>query len=615
MSEALLSLAEAYGIARRYTDTTGTVHELGPDTARALLQGMGVDPNSTGRDMPGLPPWLVCVPGPIRLPLGAGERWQITAEDGTRINGAGPDGPDLPLGRHLLQALGAQCWLLTAPPRLPLPPRHWGVTLPLYGLRTAEQGGIGTYADLETVVTALGQAGAGFVGLNPIHARLTGDAGAYSPYQPSHRRRLSTTHVAVPGLPGTSGALIDYATDLPAQEAALRALYEAQGADDAGFAQWQAEQGPTLDRFAAYQVLAGQYSATWDAWPAALQDPDSADVAQAAPASERRFHAWAQYQAEVQLARVADAARASGMTHGLYIDLAVGVHPHGAETWEDRAAFATGVSLGAPPDGFSPDGQTWGLAPFNPRTLVATGFKALAETLRVQLRHAGILRIDHVLGFDRAFWVPLDGSPGGYVTMPRDAMLAIARMEAARAGAVIVGEDLGNVPGGLRDAMAASGLLGCRVAMFERGADGYTPAKDYDAASLTSFSTHDLPTWAGWRAGVDIETRARIAGADAEAEIATRAAEVAAFDDMAGTEDGSADAVHRFLAETPAALVAIQAEDLLGVVEQPNLPGTTDAYPNWRRRLPIGPEDWSGQNALTRTAELMARAGRSGESR
>jgi 4-alpha-glucanotransferase len=205
-------------------------------------------------------------------------------------------------------------------------------------------------------------------------------------------------------------------------------------------------------------------------------------------------------------------ARAKGRGHGrgLYLDLAVGTHPYGAETWEDRDSFAYGASLGAPPDAFSADGQSWGLAPFNPRALVAKGFGPLAETLRCQMALSGAVRIDHILGFDRAFWVPEGGAPGPMCRMPRAAMLAVVRMEAARAGAVVVGEDLGNVPRGLRGA----GVLGHprlpRDAV-RTGQGGETPVfRDparYPARSIASFSTHDLPTWAGWRKGHEIDAR------------------------------------------------------------------------------------------------------------
>ena len=289
-------------------------------------------------------------------------------------------------------------------------------------------------------------------------------------------------------------------------------------------------------------------------------------------------------RAETALEQAQARARGAGMRFGLYLDLAVGTHPSGAETWEDRDSFAHGASLGAPPDAFSADGQNWGLAPLNPLALRARAYAPLAETLRRQLRLAGLLRIDHILGFDRAFWVP-QGAPGGYVTMPREAMLAVVRIEAARARATVVGEDLGNIPDGLRGSLKASGVLGCRVMMFER--TGWHPPRfrrpgAYDAAAIASFSTHDLPNWDGWRAGRDIDARARLGSLGPEAaadQAAHRRDEVAALDAMLaeGTAtppqgDALADAMHAALARSRSRLVAVQIENALRMPDQPNLP-------------------------------------------
>jgi 4-alpha-glucanotransferase len=299
------------------------------------------------------------------------------------------------------------------------------------------------------------------------------------------------------------------------------------------------------------------------------------------------------------------------MAYGLYLDLAVGTHPHGAETWGEPHAFARRVSLGAPPDAFSAEGQRWGLAPLSPRGLEALHFRPLIETLRTQLRYARLLRIDHILGFDRAFWVP-EGLPGTYVRMPRAAMLAVARIEAHRAGAVIVGEDLGNVPAGLHEGLAEAGLLGCRLAMFERGPDGrFRHPEGWEERALASFTTHDLPTYEGWRLGRDIDWRVLVGdiGEDAAAAARTRRrAEVAAFDGETGGV--GLDPMHAHLGRLASALVALPIEDILGLAEQPNLPGTIDQHPNWRRRLPVGPDELGEHPATRRAADIMARAGR-----
>ena len=621
--DPLWRLAHTAGLLPRYTDVTGTERAMTPDTARALLAAMGLpagtDAEAAGSqamlDDPGggLTGWHVVVcdsPAPLEV-AGA---WRLTCEDGTAHRGPGPL-PPVPMGYHRLDRAGARALLIAAPPRLPAPPRGWGVTLPLYGLRTARSGGYGDYADLAAAVAGLGRAGADFVGINPVHAGFPTDAHTFSPYSPSSRQRLNIAHVAVPGWAGTPGDLIDYAADRPAQLAALRAAFAALPDADRAAAQAMARTDPDLWRFATHQALADRHGPLWPDWPAALQDPGSPEVAAFAETDPEAvaFHAWAQGLAGDQLGTVRKAADDAGMRFGLYLDLAVGTHPGGAETWADPASFARGVSLGAPPDAFSPGGQSWGIAPFNPRALVASGFRAFIDTLRAQFRHARLLRIDHVLGFDRAFWVPDRGAPGGYVAMPRAALLAITRIEAARAGATVVGEDLGNVPDGLRDAMAASGILGCRVAMFERaGAPPvYRAAADWDAATLASFSSHDLPTWAGWRAGRDLDWWARIGqvpDADLPAARAARVAEVAAFDAAFGTAGGNPDALHAVLAACPAALVAVQTEDMLGLTEQPNLPGTIDAHPNWRRRLPVTAQGLGDHPAIRRTARMMRRA-------
>lgn len=621
MSDPRDALAARLGVLPAYTDVSRTERVTSPETRDALLTAMGAAPEAAAEALAALeaqaaarhlPAWLVCAAGAeAQVPL-AEASWALTFEDGRRREGRGAALGPLPLGIHRLEVGGQVTWLLAAPPRLPQPPRSWGVTLPLYGLRTEAEGGVGTYADLAAAVSGLAEAGAGFVGVNPVHAGFPEDPAAYSPYSPSHRRRLNTLYAAA-GAAAAQGPLIDYAQAVPAQQAALAALYAAEP-PGAAFHAWRAAEGAPLEAFATHQALSRLHGAYWPDWPKAFQRPDAPEVARfaAAQAEAITFHAWAQWRAETQL----EAARAAGqgMTFGLYLDLAVGTHPAGAETWAHPGHFARGVSLGAPPDAFSPDGQSWTLAPFDPRALVAEGFRPLAETLRAQLRFAKLLRIDHILGFERAFWVPEDGTPGAYVDMPTAAMLAVARIEAARAGATLVGEDLGNIPKGLGDSLAASGILGCRVAMFEQiwgGPPQFKPAEGYDAAALTSFGTHDLPTLEGWKVGDDINWRARLGATGTAAAQKARRAEVAAFAAVAGGL--SEPEVTAFLAKTPSWLVALQIEDILGLTAQPNLPGTIDAHPNWRRRLPVPAAELGRVPALTRAAQDMAQAKRRGE--
>lgn len=635
MRDPLMTLARRAGIVGSYTDQTGRMRRTGRATAAALLRALGLPSDAAGaRDWlehaaarcgDHLPDWAICEPGSApRLGLGPEQDWTLTQEDGTQHEGRGADLPALPLGLHSLQMGGARVTIIAAPRRLPLPRRDWGMMVPLYALRTAERGGIGDTRDLQEAGTALARHGAGFMGLNPIHAGFPADPGQFSPYTPSHRRRLSAlyVHAGAQAEPDAGAARIDYTRAIPARMAALRAEYNAFAArgGDPDFDAYRSAQGAALERFATHQALSDRLGAYWPDWPAELHDPDGPAVARAAAelSDDIAFHAWAQWQAERQLGQVNAALQDAGMGHGLYLDLAVGTHPGGAETWEDRDSFARGASLGAPPDAFAANGQDWGLAPFNPRALIAGGFAALAETLRAQLRFSGALRIDHILGFDRAFWVPQNGAPGSYVKMPRDAMLAVIRLEAARAGALIVGEDLGNIPRGLRSALQASGILGCRVMMFERGAQGFRPPARYAAAAMASFSTHDLPTWAGWRKGADIAAHERlghVSGPEATALQTARAGDVAAMDAMTAPLRGdappdSADAMHRALAASGSTLVQAQVECALDVVDQPNLPGTIDSYPNWRQRLPVAAGDLAADPRIARAAGIMQAAGR-----
>ena len=599
------------GLIWEYRDGAGRAQVAPPESRRAVLAALG-----HGNPDAALPRALrqstsVVVTAGHPTPWDPGP-WVLTREDGHEQRGEGPL-PPLPVGYHRVVHNGWTVHLLSAPPRLPAAPRRWGVTVPLFALWQGQQGGMGTYRQLGALAAGLGAQGASFVGINPIHAGFPADPGNYSPYAPSHRRRLNTQHIDTGQPLPETGPLIDYTVSIRAQRAALEECFGAFKGDP-DFEAWRGDGGLALEQFATHQALSEVHGAYWMAWPAPLQDPASPEVARFARdhAQRIRFHAWAQWMAESQLKAAQKAARAGGMGFGLYLDIAVGTHPSGAETWAERGLFAQGVSLGAPPDLLGPSGQRWGLAPMRPDVLLATGFKAYAETLRAQLKFCGLLRIDHILGLERSFWLP-DGLPGLYVRMPRDALLAVLRIEVSRAGACIIGEDLGTIPDGLRAALSSSGVMGCRVAMFERDWEGtgdFLPPDAYEPAALASWATHDLPTWAGWREARDIDWRARLGEvADEPAARADRAREIARFDAAAGSDLG---AMHAFLAATASDLVAIQGEDLCGAVEQANLPGTVYEHPNWCRRLPLSMSDFLATPALSQTSALMQHAGRNG---
>jgi len=634
MADALSALAVRAGIVPSYTDQTGRRRRTGRATMRALLAAMGL-PAATEAEAADrlhaleaeatahrLPAWAVGVPDePLRNLVPTGADWSLQLEDGAACEGRGDTLPGLPLGLHALRVGPSVCTLIVAPRRLPEPPRCWGLMAPLHAMRPAEIGGLADYEDLAVAGEGLARQGAAFLGLNPIHAGFFNDPGGFSPYTPSHRRRLSAFHVAEGQTASAGDATVDYAAEIPKRRAALQRAFAAfqEAGGDPGFSEFRKAEGAALDRFALHQALSDQYGAYWTDWPAALQDPTSAEVAQAQAGLRDAvtFHAWLQWRAHEGLQTANNRAKAAGMGLGLYLDLAVGTHPAGAETWEDRESFAFGASLGAPPDAFAADGQSWGLAPFNPHALIAKGFRPLAETLRCQMALSGAVRIDHILGFDRAFWVP-EGAAGAYVQMPREAMLAVVRLEAARAGAIVVGEDLGNVPRGLRARLAASGILSCRLQLFERlpgDAPAFRQPETFGRRSIASFSTHDLPTWKGWRQGQEVTTRrdlGHITPGFAEEELDRRKVEVAAFDAMTarvapdGTDPASVDAMHHALGATRSALAMVQVECALDIVPQPNLPGTTTEYPNWRQRLPVGPEGLGRDPRIARAAKIMA---------
>lgn len=629
MTPDLQDLCALAGVRPGYMDQTGRYRETSAETARALLYAMG-HAVGTETEIAGtlaalkqaqsvryLPNYVVIAAGePARIGARGVFDWALETETGETIEGhaeGAVDLPALPLGIHWLTAEGDACAVLSAPPSLPLPPRGWGVTLPLYGLWTTARGGLGDYGDLAGAVRAIGPHGAGFVGLNPIHAGFFPDPREYSPYAPSHRRRLNAAHLRVPGeTGGGSGPLVDYPSAYRARRAALDAAWAAAEPGRA-FEAFLAAEGRPLFDFATHQALSEVHGPFWRDWPESFRDPASPAVARFAAenAGRVRFHAWLQYLAESQLAEAAKAA--AGMRFGLYLDVAVGTHPYGAETWLEPGPFARGVSIGAPPDAFSEGGQVWGLAPLNPAGLIASGFRQVAEMLRKQFQFSRLIRIDHILGFDRSFWVPEDPVlPGAYVSMPKDGLLAVARIEAARAGGTIIGEDLGNIPEGLHADLDASGLLGCRVAMFELNHHGQARApEDYPEATLASFGTHDLPTFAGWRAARDIDAREALGSLSTETAERARAHrrwEVGRFDAVAG--GGDAAAMERLLGRTRSRLVALQIEDILGVEDQPNLPGTVAEYPNWRRRLPVEADALGAQEGMARAAGTMAAAGR-----
>jgi 4-alpha-glucanotransferase len=413
------------------------------------------------------------------------------------------------------------------------------------------------------------------------------------------------------------------------------------GALAADFRAFRQAAGTALTAFAVFEALHEHFLAaggpfSWHEWPAAMRDPNSPEIAEFAKTHSERiaFFQFLQWQADRQLAAAAAAGRAAGLAIGLYRDLAVGVNPNGAEAWAERGLVVPDASIGAPPDALSRAGQNWGLAPLNPLVLRQRGFAPLIAALRANMRHAGILRFDHVMSLQRLYWVPA-GAPataGAYVNYPFRDLLRLVALESRRHGCAVIGEDLGTVPEGFRDTMQRTGVLSYRVVVFERRSDGgFILPADYPPLAAATAATHDLATLKGFWLGRDIDWRRRLQlypDANAEAtEIGERNRDRHLLLDALVREGLLAperraellpeggdpvftaalgEAIHAYLARSRSRLALVQLEDVSGEAEQANLPGTTEAHPNWRRRLSVRLEELLAGSALARVAALVA---------
>jgi 4-alpha-glucanotransferase len=516
--------------------------------------------------------------------------------------------------------------------------RLWGLAAQVYSLRQSGDAGIGDAAGIAALAEAAGRRGADALALSPLHALFTSNPARFGPYSPSTRLFLNPLYAA-PGLvfdpqhvaqamaeAGVGEAfarlealkLIDWPEAAAAKLALLRALFdwfmaepEAHGALATDFARFRADGGDLLAQHVTFEALHAEQSAhgtgDWRRWPIDLRDPTSATVAvfAASRRDEVLFHIFLQWLADRSLAAAQRRARESGMRIGLISDLAVGMDPAGSHAWSRQADILAGLSIGAPPDLLNPRGQDWSLTGFSPRALVAGGFAPFLATLRAALRHTGGLRIDHAMGLARLWLIPDDASPadGAYIAYPLTDLLRLLALESQRRQAIVVGEDLGTLPQGFHGTLETAGVHGMRVLWFERDGDAFTVPERWDDSAVAMTSTHDLPTVAGWWHGTDIVTRAacgRLGKGVSEADVsAERVKDRSALWQAVvreGVADGDApqpentppavDAALAFVAQTYSPLFLLPIEDVLGQEEQPNLPGTMDEHPNWRRRLP-----------------------------
>ncbi|WP_205028175.1 malto-oligosyltrehalose trehalohydrolase [Oleisolibacter albus] len=589
-----------------------------------------------------------------------------------RLSLALPD--DLPDGYHRLEAAGRTMALIVSPGRCWLPPtlaaggRLWGLAAQLYTVRSATNWGIGDFGDLRTLVDLAAHRGAGVIGLNPLHALFPDDPEHASPYSPASRLLLNVLSIDVTAVPefagcaevqalvaatdvqarleaARQGAQVDYSAVADLKMQALGALFNSCRAA-AGAPRWQAfetfrrEQGERLERPCLFLALrrhfAEQGRADWHDWPEVFRRPDSPDVARFA-ADHRHvidFMVWLQWEADRQLGVAAAQARDAGMEIGLYRDLAVGADAAGAETWANPRAVVSHAHVGAPPDIFMPGGQDWGLPPWNPAALRDEAYRSFIDLLRANMRHAGGLRIDHAMALQHLYWVPKGASPrqGGYVAYPLEEMVGILALESQRNRCLVVGEDLGTVPPGFRERMAAARVLSYRVLYFEQDMEqGTFKAPDaYPPLSLAVIASHDLPTLPAWWAGAEIGLKDRLglfpAAGEAERQRQRRARDRACLVQAlrgegllpdAGDLDAIGDdalfvAAHAFLARGRAALALAQLDDISGDVDPVNVPGTGAQFPNWRRKLTLSLEDFATSPRLQVLSDIFAAEHRRG---
>ncbi|WP_405859611.1 4-alpha-glucanotransferase [Streptomyces sp. NBC_01515] len=657
LGEDLSRLAELHGVATAYSPSPDRALPASAVAVVAALAALGVDastPRATAAALAArqqelaerlLPPTIVGRYGGTPAALDAlpeGTVLHIETEQGEVRASA----EQLPPGVHHLTATApdgrsAEAQLVVAPDRLPAPAgRSYGLMVQVYSLLSRRSWGMGDLGDLGELTAWAGRSlGAGFVQVNPLHAAVPGAPTDPSPYRPSSRRFPDPVYLRVEDIPEFAyveesererlrgllsqaarlresvlekDALIDRDAVWELKREALELVREVPLGPGrrAAYVDFLAREGEALEDHATWYALAEVHGSNWREWPAALRDPRSPETARARGELMDRvdFHCRLAWLTDDQLTAAQRAARDAGMPIGVVHDLAVGVHPDGADAWAQQEYFAAGMSVGAPPDAFNSLGQDWGLPPWRPDRLAESGYAPYRRLLRALFRYAGALRIDHVMGLFRLWWVPQGHPPteGTYVRYDAEAMLAILALEASRAGSVVIGEDLGTVEPGVRETLQERGVLGTSVLWFERDweGDGRPLAPErWRADCLATATTHDLPPTAARLTGEHVELRDRLGlltrpVEEERIESATDVGEWLALLSRLGLyehadgggrpaseEEAEIHAVHRFLLRTPARMIGVWLPDTVGDRRPQNLPGTWDQYPNWR--LPI----------------------------
>jgi 4-alpha-glucanotransferase len=700
---AIERLARLRGIGDAYHDYRGELKFFGIETKQALLRAMGCAIDAPGelalevrrleaaRERRLLPQVAATHASRIGIDINVAARqfgsmlvWHVNFEDGSRRDGAIStadcreiwrgevegswitrrhfDLPlDLPPGYHEFEAkiAGAadRCLLVVAPPQSFEPSailagrRLWGIAVQLYTLRSRSNWGIGDFGDLQMLIRWVASHGAGFVGLNPLHALAPADADRSSPYSASSRHFLNVLYIAVPQAAefrectaahdrlaeqGVGERLrelrgrewVDYRGVAELKFEILALLYRefrerhlAQGTERARhFRVFVAAGGKLLQMHALFDALDRHFHATlgsasgWTNWPEEFKDVHGSAAAQFAAAhpEDVEFFAYLQWLAHEQLRDAQALARELGMPVGLYGDYAVGANPSGSEIWVDRSSYCMGAEIGAPPDPLALKGQGWGIPPQDPLQMQAQRLQGFVRLIRNNMRYYGALRLDHVMALFRQWWVAAGFSPtdGAYVHYPLEQLLTVLSLESWRSACLVVGEDLGVVPDEIRRALPEFGLYHYKVLLFEKLDGRFRRPDEYVRRALATATTHDLPTLRSYWEGRDIELRQRLhlyPSMEIESEVirererdrtllldaleavGLRPVQPATPQDAFTAE--LAHALHLYLARSATALVAVQIEDLLGETLPVNVPGTDRQYPNWQRRVSVDVED------------------------
>lgn len=646
MTQSLDKLAAHYGIFPSFRDLDRNVQATSPETQLALLHGNGIEVDNEAMIAEHLAliraqkaqnrladEIIITAKQKNQIFNTQPAEWQIELEDGGFLSGKSQTKinlPAMPSGIHNLTVKYAthseNISLICAPKRAPsiqkLSGKHniWGINTALYALNSPTNYGIGDFNNLGIAAEAFAHAGADFLGINPVHA-IGWVEGVISPYSPSHRAFLNPAYIGLnaPQKPVNSPEFIDYDSSKTSHQNALEIAFETY-VPDADFENFCQQSADDLHNFALYEALSEKNGSDWRQWPQQYQSPQQISAAHKTELAPRiNFHKWLQYMADKQLANVQSRAKSAGMSMGLYLDLAVGSRRGGAETWAATGGIAKGISIGAPPDHLSPAGQNWQLTAYAPAKSKATKYKALRQSLAASMRHASILRIDHVLGMNRSYWLPDNGAAGGYIKQPFESILAVIAIEAERANTAVVGEDLGLVPDGFRDTMRGRGLYSYSVLQYDKDEAGeFKPHAQLDPQTLACFSTHDTPTLKGFYQQTDINWWQKLGWIEPE-QVGTaqqqRKYEIGSILTTANRKKSTdyasfRDGINNILANSPATMVAVSSDDIFEIAEAPNLPGTIHEHPNWRRRNPVIVEEFGTNDRLKNIGKLMQNAGR-----